>query len=137
MGPTRKYSTVISCFNFALTGLFFNNGYCLSLPSLILISSYHSSLTITHLYDFQFYFVSWTILSIHFLMKIAISSFYDTMGEDEGQMRHEPPEEVEQVRFLNFFRLIQNIFPCLCENSTYLKVEFLQNIGLLLSNFRT
>lgn len=70
-------------------------------------------------------------------MKIAISSFYDTMGEDEGQMRHEPPEEVEQVRFLNFFRLIQNIFPCLCENSTYLKVEFLQNIGLLLSNFRT
>ena len=43
-------------------------------------------------------------------MKVAISSFYDTMGEDDGNIRHEPPEEVEQVRFLNFFRLIQNIF---------------------------
>ena len=42
-------------------------------------------------------------------MKVAISSFYDTMGEDEGNIRHEPPEEVEQVRFLNFFRLIQYI----------------------------
>lgn len=68
-------------------------------------------------------------------MKLAISSFYDTMGEDDGNVRHEPPEEVEQVRFLNFFRLIQNIFLSLCENSTYLKVEFLQNIGLLLSTF--
>ena len=55
-------------------------------------------------------------------MKVAISSFYDTMGEDDGNIRHghEPPEEVEQVRFLNFFRLIQNIFLSLCENSTYL-----------------
>ena len=70
-------------------------------------------------------------------MKLAISSFYDTMGEDDGNIRHEPPEEVEQVRFLNFFRLIQNIFLSLCENCTYLKVEFLPNIGLLLGNFRT
>lgn len=69
-------------------------------------------------------------------MKVAISSFYDTMGEDDGNIRHETPEEVEQVRFLNFFRLIQNIFLSLCENSTYLKVQFLRNIGLLLSNFR-
>lgn len=51
-------------------------------------------------------------------MKLAISSFYDTMGEDDGNIRHEPPEEVEQVRFLNFFRLIQNIFLSLCENCT-------------------
>lgn len=71
----------------------------------------------------------------YFLMKVAISSFYDTMGEDEGNIRHEPPEEVQQVRFLNFFRLIQKKKICLCENNTYLKVEFLLNIGLLLSNF--
>ena len=55
-------------------------------------------------------------------MKVAISSFYDTMGEDEGNVRHEPPEEVEQVRILNFFRFIPNIFLSLGENSTYLKV---------------
>lgn len=68
-------------------------------------------------------------------MKVAISSFYDTMGEDEGNIR-QPPEEVEQVRILNFFRFIQNIFLSLGENSTYLKVQFLWNFGLLLSNFR-
>lgn len=69
-------------------------------------------------------------------MKLAISSFYDTMGEDDGNIRHEPPEEVEQVRILNFFRFIPNIFLSLGENSTYLKVQFLWNFGLLLSNFR-
>ncbi|CAH3045579.1 unnamed protein product [Porites lobata] len=29
-------------------------------------------------------------------LHLAISSFYDTMGEDDGNIRHEPPEEVEQ-----------------------------------------
>lgn len=43
-------------------------------------------------------------------MKVAISSFYDTMGEDEGNVRHEPPEEVEQVRILISLDLFQIYF---------------------------
>lgn len=56
-----------------------------------------------------------------FLFKLAISSFYDTMGEDEGNVRQEPPEEVEQVSVKTKLNKVYNLTDATCVATMYKK----------------